>query len=80
MYGWNLLRRPSERPKRLKPILLLVFGLALAAVMRPTFWIVAFAWLVVCVGGLFTRERKFYAIALLVLVVISALFHHRRSA
>ncbi|HTL29096.1 MAG TPA: phospholipid carrier-dependent glycosyltransferase, partial [Tepidisphaeraceae bacterium] len=38
LYGWSLLRLTTDRKKLWKPILILVVGVALAAVMRPTFW------------------------------------------
>jgi hypothetical protein len=49
----------------------LVVGLAIAAVMRPTFIILAAAWVIVCVWGLITGpKRKFYAICLGVLMAV----------
>jgi hypothetical protein len=75
LYGWSLLRLSTDRKKIAKPLALLVGGLALASMMRPTFWIVACAWVIVCLFGLISGPRKFYAIALLILLVVWALFY-----
>jgi hypothetical protein len=49
----------------------LLIGLVIAAVMRPTFWILAVAWVAVCLWGLIRGpRRRFYAICLGVLLVV----------
>ncbi len=86
LYGWERLRiwgigekpageagavieRASKHPW--VSLLILLVGLALAAVTRPTFWIVGFAWALVCLWGLLAGPgRKFYAICLSVLLVV----------
>src|SRR5205823_12049942 len=69
LYGWERLRA-GDSP-RLRPLACLFAGLALAAVMRPTFWILALAWLMVCAWGLITGpRRRFYATCLAVLFVV----------
>ena len=49
-------------------------GLALAGVMRPTFWIVVVAWGLISVIGIVAGPRKLSAISLLVLLSVLALF------
>ncbi|HEY2736518.1 MAG TPA: hypothetical protein VGI70_21105, partial [Polyangiales bacterium] len=57
--GWSL------RFKSWLTIALIVPGLLIAASMRPTFWILAAAWIAVCVAGIiFGQRRKFHAICL----------------
>src|SRR5205823_4688642 len=69
LYGWERLRAGGS-PK-LRPLACLFAGLALAAVMRPTFWILALAWLMVCAWGLITGpRRRFYAVCLAMLVFV----------
>lgn len=75
LYGWSLLRLTTDRKKLLRPLSLLIGGLALAAVMRPTFWILACAWVLVCIFGLITGPRKFYGTALVILLVVWSLFY-----
>jgi hypothetical protein len=86
LYGWERLRiwgigeKPSgeasvviERASKhpWASLCILLIGLALAAVMRPTFWIVGAAWGIVCVWGLLAGPgRKFYAICLSVLLIV----------
>jgi hypothetical protein len=74
LYGWSLLRLTTDRKKLLRPLGLLIGGLALAAVMRPTFWILGAAWVIVCIFGLITGPRKFYGTALLVLLIVWTIF------
>jgi hypothetical protein len=76
LYGWERLRlamearEPSGRKKAL-PIVYLLVGLALCGVLRPTFWILAIAWVLTCVWGLIKGpHRRFFAICLGVLLVV----------
>jgi hypothetical protein len=72
LYGWERLRiAVEEKRARVAPIVILLIGLALAAVMRPTFWILAIAWLIVCGWGFIAGpHRKFYATCLGLLLAV----------
>jgi hypothetical protein len=70
LWGWELLREARNWRQRAMPIAVLGIGLALAASMRPTFWLLAIAWISVCVWGLVRGPRKFHAISLTVLIVV----------
>lgn len=70
LWGWELLREATTWRQRVMPIVVLGLGLALAASMRPTFWLLAIAWISVCVWGLIRGPRKFPAISLTVLIVV----------
>jgi hypothetical protein len=77
LYGWERLRvaigsqDAKQRARLVAPLVTLLIGLAVAAVMRPTFWILAIAWVLACVWGLVTGpQRKFYAISLVILVAV----------
>jgi hypothetical protein len=74
LYGVALLRDgPKSRRTQVVASVVLVLGLALAASMRPTFWLLAIAWTVVSVYGLlFTEQRRFHAISLVVLFAVWA--------
>lgn len=69
LWGWELLREARDWRQRLVPVGVLGLGLVLAASMRPTFWLLAIAWISVCLWGLFRGPRKFHAISLTVLLV-----------
>jgi hypothetical protein len=77
LYGWERLRvaiAGAERRRVVTPVILLLIGLALAAVMRPTFWILALAWLLVCGWGVIAGpHRKFYATCLGLLIAVWAI-------
>jgi hypothetical protein len=61
---------PPRRGSIVSPLIYVVAGLVLAAVMRPTFWILALAWVMVCAWGVVTSpRRRFYAIGLLLPVI-----------
>jgi hypothetical protein len=90
LYGWERLRlrarredgavEAPRRPAMWGSLVCLFAGLALAAVMRPTFWIVVAAWVLVCAGGLIRGPRRLYAICLamiLLVVVVLALVDPR---
>jgi len=52
-------------------IAILLIGLAVAALMRPTFWILAIAWVLTCVLGMIVGpRRKFYAISFAILLAV----------
>ncbi len=80
LYGWERLRitlldqttDDSRSPKRIvKPLIYLFVGLALAAVMRPTFLVLAMAWVLVCVWGLLAGpKRGFYFLCLAILFIV----------
>lgn len=72
LYGWDLLRRAASRRAAGKAISILAVGLAIAASMRPTFLVLAGAWILVCLGGLIVGPRRFYAICLTILLAIWA--------
>jgi len=60
LYGWERLRIGEEtsdpdrrnRTNRAVPVVFLLLGLAICGVMRPTFWILAIAWVMTCAWGL----------------------------
>jgi hypothetical protein len=84
LYGWERLRAGTEelpdspesesfrRPRRRRiSIVILLLGLAIAALVRPTFWILAVAWVLVCAWGIIVGpRRRFYAICLGVLLAV----------
>ena len=77
LYGWERLRiavadkSVADRRKLVRPLIWLILGLALAAVIRPTFWVLAGAWVIVCVWGLIVGPaRRLYAICLSILFVV----------
>src|SRR5688572_22997885 len=83
LYGWERLRLnvgedspvetsgSKEKSERAKAIAYLVVGLVIAATMRPTFWILAVAWVATCVWGLITGPRKFYGVCLATIGVVA---------
>ena len=73
-YGWELLRAAGDSRKRAGAISVLTIGLLLAAVMRPTFWVLGIAWLCACIWGLFTSQRKFYLTCLFILLTVWVAF------
>jgi hypothetical protein len=67
-------------PSALRALAYLVPGLLLALSMRPTFWILAVAWGLVCLWGLYRGPRRFYATCIglvLVAAVVWAIFDPR---
>ncbi len=56
------------------PLAYLIPGLLLALSMRPTFWILAMAWGLVCVWGVIRGPRKFYATCLLLVFLVGVAF------
>src|SRR5438874_10227784 len=72
LYGWELLRQSqgarNTSRHTWRSLLIMCGGLAVAASMRPTFWVVAAAWGIVCAWGLIRGpQRRFFAIALIAL-------------
>jgi hypothetical protein len=81
LIGYEKLRRASGGKSWAIAIVIAVVGLLLAAGMRPTFWILALAWIVACVWGLSFpensprgRRRPPYLVALGLLIALAALF------
>jgi hypothetical protein len=81
LFAWELLWRiddaktpEQDRPRsRWRAMFILVGGLGVAAMMRPTFWVVAFAWSLVCAWGLIRGpRRRFYLLCLTALLVVWA--------
>ncbi|HYO11431.1 MAG TPA: hypothetical protein VER17_20875 [Tepidisphaeraceae bacterium] len=65
--------RADRRRDIFRSLIYLFVGLAIAAVMRPTFWILAIAWVLVCIRGLVAGpRRRFYALCLGVLLLVWA--------
>lgn len=52
LWGWETLTDPGLG-RRLRSATWLAVGLSLAAAMRPTFWVLALSFMLVCMGGLF---------------------------
>lgn len=69
LYGWELLKRADTRGSMIRAIVIAIFGLLVAASMRPTFWVLAVSWGLVCIWGLITGPRKLHAICLAILLV-----------
>jgi hypothetical protein len=70
LYGWDLLRRAPTLPKGIVAGVIAIAGVALAACMRPTFWVLAIAWVAVCIWGFIRGPRRFYGICLTILLAI----------
>ena len=66
--GQGMLRRV------LAALAYLIPGLVLALSMRPTFWILAVAWGLVCLWGVVRGPRRFYATCLLLVVLVGVSF------
>lgn len=71
--GWELLRRADSRGRFVRALLISAGGLMLAASMRPTFWILAVAWIGVSAWELIRKQWKpaLASIGVLVAVVIA---------
>jgi hypothetical protein len=78
LLGWDLLKSADTTRSRTRAGILMVAGLALAAVMRPTFWILCLALLVTWAAGLIRGLIKggwqLYAVCLGILVVLCMAF------
>src|SRR3954447_21513950 len=74
LLGWDLLRAAQSKPQRTRAVALLVLGLLLAGSMRPTFWILAGAWTLVCMWGVARGpNRRFHGTCLIILLAVWAL-------
>lgn len=81
MLGWEYMGKsatpPDKKPnthRALTGIMLLAFGLLLAAVMRPSFWVLALALGLTCCWNVIRRREKRSLIALMVLMLVGILF------
>ncbi len=74
MLGWEWLGKDAPKRRTWIAIGLLVSGLILAAVMRPTFWVVALALILTCLWNLVRYREKRSLIALSALVVVGISF------
>jgi hypothetical protein len=70
LFGWDLLRRASSLRKAISAGAIALAGVALAASMRPTFWILALSWVAMCVWGVIRGPRRFHAICLGLLLLV----------
>lgn len=75
LYGYEKLRPASTWQERGRALAMVIPGLILAASMRPTFWILAVAWIAASGWGLIRPRgsRAPYAIALAVLAVLAVI-------
>ncbi len=72
LLGFDYLRTANTRGRWLGALLLMLAGLGMAAVMRPTYWALAMAWIAACAWGLIrSGDRARFAVALGCLVVVS---------
>ncbi|MGB7157585.1 MAG: hypothetical protein WBD40_05935, partial [Tepidisphaeraceae bacterium] len=72
LYGWERLRLATASRERWIGAAYLLPGLALAISTRPTFWILAMAWGLVCVYALIRGPRRaFYAISLIAITAVA---------
>lgn len=74
MLGWEWLGDKPTRRRRIGAIILLGLGLLLAAVMRPTFWVLALALVLTCAWNIVRHRERRSMIAMVVLVVVGAIF------
>jgi hypothetical protein len=74
LLGWDILRTAETRKSRTKAAILMVAGLALAAAMRPTFWILALSlvcyWVFGLIRGLFKGGWQLHATCLGIVVML----------
>jgi hypothetical protein len=69
LYGWEMLKRAETRKQAAGAMLALAPGLVIAASTRPTFWVLALAWIVVCAWGVIRGpRRRFFAVCLVTLL------------
>ncbi|HEV2295389.1 MAG TPA: hypothetical protein VGR35_16180 [Tepidisphaeraceae bacterium] len=66
----------QENRKLLAPVAYLLLGLVIALSMRPTFWILAMAWGLVCVWGVIRGPRKLHATCLLLVFLAGVVFFY----
>lgn len=74
LLGWDMLRTARDTNSRAKAAILMSAGLALAAVMRPTFWILVLAlvcyWAWGLIRGIFKGGWQLYACCLGILALL----------
>jgi hypothetical protein len=74
LLGWDLLQSAADKKSRWKSATLMIAGLALAALMRPTFWILCLALLCAWVWGLargfLSGGWKIYALCLGIILLL----------
>lgn len=70
LFGWELLRSADSRWGIARAMVVLLLGLALAASMRPTFWVLAIAWAGVCGWRVVRHRDQRAALALASLVAV----------
>lgn len=72
MLGWEMLRDARRRRDWLRGGAVLVVGLTLAAVMRPTFWVLAVALVLTCLWNILRRRelRSIVVLSALAMVVL----------
>jgi hypothetical protein len=65
LYGWERIQVARTRRRRIGGAVYLFIGLASAAALRPTFWVLALSLVLVCVWGVVRGpSRKYYGAAL----------------
>lgn len=81
LLGYEKLRRAHNGKSWTIAVVIAVVGLLFAASMRPTFWVLALAWIVACILGVILpessptgRRRSPYLVALGLLIALAALF------
>jgi hypothetical protein len=77
MLGFDRLRGAADRRGRIRGLTILAIGLAAAAALRPTFWVLAIAWAAVCLAGLLRSRngrRRTHLATLAMLSVITLVF------
>lgn len=73
LFGWELLRRANTNGRFVRALALCAGGLLLAASMRPTFWVIAVAWLAVAGVNLIRRRDRASASAVAVVLAVVAI-------
>lgn len=69
LYGWEILKRARTRGLAASAGLALMAGLVVAASTRPTFWVLALAWMAVCAWGVIRGpRRRFHAVCIVILL------------
>ena len=74
MLGWERLSLVATRRGMAASALMLIIGLFIAATMRPTFWVLAAAWVLSAVWNVVWRRERRSMIALAALVVVFIAF------
>jgi hypothetical protein len=78
LLGWDLLRTATVRKERMRAATLMIVGLCIAAVMRPTFWILVAAlccgWGLQILRGIGRGNWKLPVACLTILAAICAMF------